>query len=183
MQEKIVVGMGEVKLCRSENSLLIALGLGSCVGVCIYDPALCLAGMAHVVLPSSTGKEEEEDARYADIAVPLLIKRMQQEGSLRSGMRVALAGGGQIFKGFGAVTKLDIGPRNAEAVQKQLTTMGLPIVAADLGGNVGRTLLLYTNGTVAVRLPGAQERVLAYLGAVNRVEATLSSNQLLRKAA
>jgi chemotaxis protein CheD len=183
LTEKITVGMAEVKICRSENSILIALGLGSCVGVCIYDPVLSLAGMAHVVLPSRTNLEED-DPRYADIAVPQLVERLQKEGALRTRMRVALAGGGQIFKGFGTISKLDIGPRNVEAVQHQIARFGMPIVAADLGGNVGRTLLFYGDGRVYVRLPGQEERLLAALGASEKASPWKSINpSSLAKAA
>lgn len=39
MAELIRVGMSEIAVSRSPD-VLVAIGLGSCVGVCFYDPVL-----------------------------------------------------------------------------------------------------------------------------------------------
>jgi Chemotaxis protein; stimulates methylation of MCP proteins len=64
-------------------------------------------------------------------------------------------------------SSLDVGARNAEAVINALRDAGIPLVAKDVGGSVGRTLrLISDNGVVAVRTIGGAERELAVLGNV-----------------
>ena len=52
MGEIIKVGMADLKVCREPDSLT-TLGLGSCVGVALYDPVTKISGLAHVMLPNS----------------------------------------------------------------------------------------------------------------------------------
>jgi chemotaxis protein CheD len=48
----IKVGMADLAVCKAPQKLMTA-GLGSCVGVCIYDPRTKVGGLAHIMLPNS----------------------------------------------------------------------------------------------------------------------------------
>ena len=48
------VGIGEYRVARPP-AVLVSLGLGSCVGVALYDPERKVGGLAHIMLPSSNG--------------------------------------------------------------------------------------------------------------------------------
>src|SRR5437867_3655500 len=96
MGEAIMVGIAEIRVSRSADDVLIALGLGSCIGVCLYDPQARVAGMAHIVLPDSTG-HETNPCKFADTAIPLLCQEMERSGASSSRLRAALAGGAQLF--------------------------------------------------------------------------------------
>ncbi len=157
-----MVGMAEVKVTRSPEDVLIALGLGSCIGVCAYDAQARVAGLAHVVLPNSAG-HEPSPGKFADTAIPLLLQEMIKLGAVVERIRVALAGGAQLFASGGQGTRLEIGSRNAAAVQAELSKRNLCILAADLGGSVGRTVNLYANGCVRVKTIGQGERELVSL--------------------
>jgi chemotaxis protein CheD len=151
--------MAEVKVIRSPYAVLMALGLGSCIGICAYDLSAGVAGLAHIVLPESGG-HQGSPGKFADTGVPLLLEEMKQVGASLIRLRVALVGGAQLFAGNGTGPKLDIGPRNAGAVQAVLARCGIPVVATDLGGNIGRTVYLYGDGRVHVKTIGRGEEQL-----------------------
>jgi chemotaxis protein CheD len=163
----ISVGMGEIKLSTEPDEVLCALGLGSCVGVCMYDWQLRLGGMCHVVLPSSSAAKDssQEPGRYADTAIPLLLSEMQARGAQTRRIGLAVAGGAELFKmaqSEGSV--LNIGARNAQAVEEALRALGLQAAAIDVGGNFGRSLSLnVADGEVRVRTLGLGETILAEL--------------------
>ena len=46
------VGMADLKICKAPNALT-TLGLGSCVGICLWDTASGIGGLAHIMLPDS----------------------------------------------------------------------------------------------------------------------------------
>lgn len=50
MNETLTVGIADAKTV-SRDGVLVTYALGSCVGVCLYDAALPLAGMVHILLP------------------------------------------------------------------------------------------------------------------------------------
>ncbi len=157
-----MVGMAEIKVCRAPQDILIALGLGSCVGICAYDLRAGVAGLAHVVLPSSNAvaNAQHTPGKYADTAITLLLEEMRQRGASINQVVVALAGGAQLFAGTGIGKGLDVGPRNAQAVQAEIARLRLRIVATDLGGTSGRTIHFLGNGLVRVKTIGQGERPL-----------------------
>ena len=158
-----MVSMAEVKICRASTDTLMALGLGSCVGVCAYDAQARVAGMAHVVLPDSAQSLGGGGGKFADTAIVLLLDAMRREGACPSRIVMALAGGAQLFAGSGIGRGLDIGPRNAAAIQAELQRLKLCVAAADLGGTTGRSLHLLGNGLVRVKTIGQGERPLVDL--------------------
>lgn len=171
MGEAIMVGMAEIKVTRTAEDVLIALGLGSCIGVCLYDPQAQVAGMAHVVLPDSTGYETQP-SKFADTAVPLLIQEMERLGATPGRLRAALAGGAQLFAFNGPGPRLEIGPRNAAAVQAAIQQHKICVAASDLGGTSGRTIYFTGEGRVRVKTIGKGERELIMLGAGGVLDAS-----------
>ncbi len=163
MGKVLVVGMAEVKVTQQPEDALMALGLGSCIGVCAYDAQAHIAGLAHVVLPDSSG-QATNPGKFADTAIPLLLAEMARLGASAIRIRVALAGGAQLFAFNGSGPRLEIGPRNASAVITELKKQRIPIIATDLGGNTGRTVHLFQDGRVRVKTIGQGEQELALLG-------------------
>ncbi|MCS6829557.1 MAG: chemotaxis protein CheD [Armatimonadota bacterium] len=161
----LTVGMGEIQVVRGVGNELTALGLGSCIGVCLYDPLTRVAGMVHVVLPKSQSERTGElPGKFADTAIPAIVQQMVGLGASASRLKAAIAGGAQLFQ-FGVSNSLDVGSRNAEAVINALRAAGIPLVAKDVGGSTGRTLRMFSdNGLVVVRAIGGAERELAALG-------------------
>jgi len=147
----IRVGMADLNVAEAQDSLRTT-GLGSCVGIALYDPHTKVAGLAHIMLPTSTNPNEPNPAKYANTAVPLLLKRMEERGAIRRRIVAKLAGGAQMFTFAGQSDLMRIGPRNVDAVKQALATFAVPIRAEDTGGNCGRTIELYTlDGSLMIR--------------------------------
>jgi len=164
----IPVGMAEVKVSKTAEDSLSALGLGSCIGVCVYDSRARVAGLAHVMLPDSTatrGTDRVVEGKFADTAVPVLVQRVEALGGRRANLRAAIAGGAQVFSFASSSPALAIGSRNAEAVVGALRSAGIPLLAQDCGGSVGRTVTLdVASGLVRVRVVGGEPVDLYRLG-------------------
>jgi chemotaxis protein CheD len=147
----VKVGMADLNITESPDALRTT-GLGSCVGVALYDPIRKVAGLAHVMLPESKGMADENQAKYANTAVPLLIEKMVTAGARTDRLIAKLAGGAQMFAFAGGNDLMRIGPRNVEAVKLSLQTYRIPIVVEDTGGNSGRTIELSAqDGSLQIR--------------------------------
>jgi chemotaxis protein CheD len=144
------VRMGEIEVSSQAGDELVARGLGSCIGLALIDRRSGVAGMAHIVLPEAPGDAEPEPGRFADRAVPELISRMERAGAVVRRLDAVLAGGAQMFE----VGEMDIGARNAAAVEASLARSGVTVRATDTGGRRGRTMRL-TVGEFTVRVKEA----------------------------
>jgi len=143
MSEIIKVGMADLKICASPDGIT-TLGLGSCVGVVLYDPAMKLCGMVHVMLPDSTTvRNNSNTAKFADSGIKELLKRLEAKGTNRSRLKAKIAGGAQMFAFNTESEMMRIGDRNVEACKKVLKELQIPIVAEDTGLNYGRTVTFY----------------------------------------
>lgn len=146
--------IGEIVVSRNPDDELVALGLGSCIGVVMIDAQAQVAGLAHVMLPESGG-ERAAKGKFADTAVPELVSRVTALGALRGRVRVAIAGGAAMF---GTGGQLEIGARNDAAVRSALSAAGMRCHAADTGGTQGRTVRVAVGaGTATVRVAGGSE--------------------------
>lgn len=137
----IKVGIADLKLTKSPDVLRTS-GLGSCVGVVVYDLPLKIAGMAHVMLPDSTLSKREDLnlLKYADTAIEILVKEIIGLGARKFSLKAKIAGGAQMFSFTSTNDMLRVGHRNIEAVLDKLDHYRIPIVAKDVGGSSGRTI-------------------------------------------
>lgn len=141
--EMVIVGMADLNAVKNPG-ILTTLGLGSCVGIALYDPISKVAGLAHCMLPDSTQiQNNNSEAKFVDTATARLIIEMQRLGANKSLLRAKIAGGAQMFA-FNATNELmRIGDRNVEATIKVLAKYNIPILAKDTGSTYGRTVELY----------------------------------------
>lgn len=137
----VKVGMADLNIAL-DGQVLKTTGLGSCVGLTLFDEKSKVAGMAHVMLPSSDIAREStlNIAKYADTAIPELIERMKQAGAMAGRMKAKMAGGAQMFAFSSQSDTMRIGPRNVESCKAALNKFSIPLVAEDTGGNFGRTV-------------------------------------------
>lgn len=160
------VGMADMKVLKGSGTFT-CIGLGSCIGVAALDPVAKVGGMLHVMLPESfEGRENEKPGKFADTGIPAFMDQLEEAGARRTRLKIALAGGAQVFK-FGEASggRLDIGMRNAMAVTTILRKLGLKAIAQDVGGNKGRTMTLdMATGEVRLRALKEEERTLCSLG-------------------
>lgn len=139
----VKVGMADLQVAQDPDHLRTT-GLGSCVGVVLYDSSQRVGGLAHVMLPTSQMAKQENlnHAKFADTAIPLLIQQMEKAGARVTRMKAKLAGGAQMFAFASQSETMRIGARNVEACKAMLHKLGIPIVAEETGGNYGRTIEL-----------------------------------------
>ncbi|WP_281887595.1 chemotaxis protein CheD [Paenibacillus sp. YYML68] len=137
----IKVGMADLNVV-SKTGVLKTTGLGSCVGLTLYDAKVKVAGMAHIMLPSSDIAKEGSlnVAKYADTAIPEMIRRMESLGAVLRRLEAKLAGGAQMFAFGSQSDTMRIGPRNVEASKEILARLSIPLLAEDTGANYGRTI-------------------------------------------
>ncbi len=145
MSELIKVGMADYKTGGNPDSL-ITYGLGSCIGIAVYDSITKIGGLAHIMLPdSSHARATENPAKFADKCLAIMLEELLGKGAAKSRMKAKIAGGAQMFAFNKATDIMRIGERNEESVKAVLKQMNIPIIAADTGGNYGRTVELFLN--------------------------------------
>lgn len=157
MAEKFV-NMGQIEVARRDD-VLITVGLGSCVGVAIYDRERMVGGMAHVFLAASKdGKGTTQPGKFADTAIPALIEAVIRAGGRRSAFQAKIAGGANLFPKLQAVS-LNVGKQNVAAVKEHLLLNNIPLRGEDVEGNSGRKMILYVReGIVVVQSIGNSPR-------------------------
>lgn len=144
-------------------AVLVAPGLGSCVGVALYDLNRRVGGLLHAVLPKMAefGNESQNPAKFVDSGALLLLAEVLKLGARRQMLRAKIAGGAQMFKGADRKFRRNIGERNVEAAREALKSLRIKIVAEDVGGSHGRTVSLDTStGRVTIRMLGNQTRLI-----------------------
>ncbi|SDJ01411.1 chemotaxis protein CheD [Salimicrobium halophilum] len=137
----IKVSISDAKVANHPHRLRTT-GLGSCVGIVLYDNQRKMAGMAHIMLPESTmaRRGDLNLHKYADTAIEYVYEELITKGMKKQAMKAMIAGGAQMFQSKSANEMMRIGPRNVEAVKKELSSRGIPLVAEDTGGTNGRTI-------------------------------------------
>ncbi len=148
-----VVGIAEITVAQSPQRLM-AYGLGSCVGVTLYDVKTKTGGMAHVMLPSSRLRPLATPlGKYADTALGVLAAEVEKAGGRREKLEAKIVGGANMFEGLPQNVAAPIGLRNVAAVRQKLGELGIPIVGEQVGGNRGRTMIFnLEDGRVEIRM-------------------------------
>ncbi len=141
----VKVGMADLNSAH-HPCMITTLGLGSCVGVALYDASTKIVGLAHVMLPSSEqAKNNTNRAKFADTAIVKLVEDMVRLGANRSKITAKLAGGAQMFAFSQGSDLMRIGYRNIVASKEKLKELNIPVVSEDTGGNYGRTIEIYSD--------------------------------------
>jgi chemotaxis protein CheD len=133
---RIVIGIGELAVSADTGSVLVTHALGSCVAVCLWDPAARVAGMLHFLLPDSRVnpvRAELQPASFADLGIPLLFQEAYRVGAEKSRLVVKLVGGADVT-GVQGRGLLEVGRRNQVAAKNLLWRNGVLITAERLGG-------------------------------------------------
>ena len=140
MADLIRVGMADYKVGQAPSTI-ISYGLGSCIGISLYDPQTKVGGLLHIMLPDSTqARPTDNPAKFADTGLPLMLKDVLALGASRTRLVAKIAGGAQMFAFANATDIMRVGARNAEAAKKILKDLNIRLIAEDTGGTYGRTV-------------------------------------------
>ena len=160
MSETIKVGMADLNICR-EPDCLTTIGLGSCVGVALYDSVTKITGLAHVMLPNSKEiKNNSNIAKFADTGIAETLRLMEEAGAKRGRITAKIAGGACMFAfAMQSNDALNVGEKNVRSVKKVLEEFKIPILAEDTGLNYGRTIIIDSNtGLLTIKAVGKPEK-------------------------
>lgn len=161
MGNMVKVGMADLNICHAPDAIT-TLGLGSCVGVALYDKTKKIGGLVHVMLPDSTKVTQNQNrAKFADTGIVWLVEMMKKEGASPALLTAKIAGGAQMFAFKTNSEMLRVGDRNVEAVKATLDRLRIPILAQDTGLNYGRTVEFYPEtGDYIIKAVGKQIKTI-----------------------
>ena len=161
MGNVVKVGMADLNICKSPD-VITTLGLGSCIGLTLYDPVTKIGGMVHYMLPDSTQVRNNENiAKFADTGIDELLKKVVAAGASRQRLVAKIAGGAKMFETTGGSAIGNIGARNAEAAKQILKQKGIRLIAEDTGLNYGRTVELHCEtGDFYIKAVGRPVKVI-----------------------
>lgn len=157
VENSIKIGIADMKMAKKDG-MLITYALGSCIGICLYDPQVKLGAMVHIMLPLNMEAGRKNTMKYADTGINETLKQMEAQGAVRRRIVAKIAGGAKMFEVSGSLG--NIGQRNIDSVHMVLKREGIPLLKEDVGGSTARTLLFdVANGLCCVRCYGRQELV------------------------
>ena len=157
----VVVGMADLKVVKAPLALT-TIGLGSCVGIALYEPSSQIAGLAHIMLPESTIIQASVNpAKFADAAIHKLVADMVRMGAKPGNIKAKIAGGAQMFNFDATNENLRVGDRNVESTKRVLQAERIPLLGEETGGTFGRTVEFYAeDGRVVIKAIGQENRIL-----------------------
>lgn len=161
MGEIIKVGMADLKIGQAPDTLT-TLGLGSCIGLTLYDPAAKIGGLVHYMLPDSTQlKNNTNVSKFGDTGIRELLRQILAAGAVKRRLVSKIAGGASMFEVSGTSSIGSVGERNAEAARKILKELQIPLIAEDTGLNYGRTVELNCeNGDFLIKSVGRGFKII-----------------------
>lgn len=151
----IVVNVSDARSSADPGDTITTYSLGSCIGVCVYDPVAKVGGMLHFQLPTATidtDRAAKNPLMFADSGMDQLIGQVTRLGANKKRLKVKIAGGAQMLNDGGL---FNIGRRNHASIRKILWQHGLFLEGEDVGGSSPRNLYLQVaDGTVTSKSQG-----------------------------
>ena len=140
--QKVTVGIADMKILQWDGEL-ITYALGSCIGICLWDPNIKLGALIHIMLPINMEAGRKNTMKYADTGIKETINQLVGRGARKDRLVAKIAGGAKMFEVVGPSNLGNIGERNIESVRMNLRKEGIRIISDNVGGSVARTLSFY----------------------------------------
>ena len=137
---RMVIGIGEIAVSTDRESTISTHAVGSCIAVCVFDPAAHVGAMLHFLLPEARINPERavsHPAAFADTGIPLLFQSAYHHGLVKQRAIVKLVGGADMVQ---TTYAFNTGKRNLLAARHLLWRNGVFIAAEDVGGTDARTV-------------------------------------------
>lgn len=161
MSNSLSVGLGELVVSHDPEDVLVAYGLGSCVGIGMYNTLTHAGGLLHAVLPEMFNSNKDSATKFVNTGIPILYEKLKANGSEANHIQIFMAGGANMLINSQIGTTFDIGTRNVTAALQIFERMKLHLIGSEVGGNNGRTVRLYiSSGRMTVRVIGGTEKEL-----------------------
>ncbi len=151
----LVVGIADMKVAKGPKATLVTHALGSCMGVCIYDPQTKVGGLLHFMLPEAKVSPDKAKAKpymFGDVGIPLLFREAYAQGAKKSNLSVKLVGCAQVMD---KAELFNIGKRNYMLARKLFFKNNILVDAEEIGGTTHRTVRMdLATGEVQVKVKG-----------------------------
>lgn len=149
------IQIAQMTVSAEPDDTLVAAGVGSGIGLAVYDPHTRVGGMLHFILPDSALEKEiarQNPFMFADTGLTALFEALSEIGGLRERVKVMACGGAEIM---GQTGDHNIGKLNSAALKKWLVREKIRLDVLDTGGHVNRSLKLdIATGDLFVRRSG-----------------------------
>lgn len=156
-RETVVAKILPGEFYMTQDNVMIATTLGSCISACIWDCKVGIGGMNHFMLPLTDKEAHNVDwgkrgqasdaTRYGNFAMEHLVNTILKHGGRRVNLRAKVFGGGKVLKQMS-----DIGQKNITFVLSYLEKENINIVGSDIGSFYPRKVLFNPkNGRVFVK--------------------------------
>ncbi|EQA46462.1 chemotactic sensory transduction protein CheD [Leptospira broomii serovar Hurstbridge str. 5399] len=157
-----IINVGIADLQGGQSPSVIRTTLGSCIGVVFYSPDKKVGAMAHIMLSKDpTGKDSAKNPyKYADTALPELVKKMAELGCSKGEYHARLFGGASMFKGMNSSFLQNIGELNITVAREFLEKEKITLLVEDVSGHEGRTISLYLDDGRILLKKGGFEKYL-----------------------
>lgn len=121
--------------------------LGSCVAICLWDKRRSAGGMNHFLLPASR-EGQAASLRFADEATKVLLDQLHALGCRAPNLRAKIFGGAALFQ-LRDRYAASLGAKNVAAALDLMKRAGIPVIAQETGGAMGRKVIFNTDDGVA----------------------------------
>lgn len=124
------VSSGQI-VTGSKDEIIASSPLGSCVTVVAYDTKNKIGGMAHVMLPGKSLRENRHDKnKYVSDGINNLLSKLYESGAQNSNIEICIIGGANVLR------KEDdfIAEALVNSVLKTIGENKMKISASSLGG-------------------------------------------------
>lgn len=157
------VGISEFKTAAAPAEL-VTYGLGSCLGITMFDPETGLGGLAHTLLPKPrVGMDDSRKSKFVDSSIRLMVAELVEKGASKERLQAKLFGGANMFEALQEWSGESIGQRNINCARETLAELEIKVLAEDVGGNFGRTLVFsLESGKVAVKSVREGQKEIEY---------------------
>ncbi|MFW5924229.1 MAG: chemotaxis protein CheD [archaeon] len=153
--QRIRVGVADMAV-TTDADLLVTSGLGSCVAVAVHD-GNGVGGLLHAMLPTAP-EHVDRPPKYVDTGLDAMVTELSSLGADPDGLSAKLAGGASMLDlGNGS----PVGTKNVAAAREALSARDIAVVAAETGGDAGRSVTFDpSTGVVTIKRVDSEEETL-----------------------
>lgn len=156
-KRRVKVGVSDAEV-TTRDVTLVTSGLGSCLGVALYDPTSGVGGLLHAMLPASADHPGPPEKFVVD-GIDQMLEELDRAGASRRSIRAKLAGASSMLDL--ETESASVGEQNVDAAKRALNARNVPIEASDTGGSNGRSLRFDpADGRLVVSSADGERRVL-----------------------
>ena len=120
MDSMIKVRMADYGIC-SVPQKITTIGLGSCVGIVVFDSKTGRCGLLHAMLPDSTRiRNNSNRSKFVDSGLEDMLQEMLKQGTNMKNLTAKMAGGAAMFDFSEENDITSIGAQNVQAAKELL---------------------------------------------------------------